>query len=258
MWGKMHKKNTKRVIQFIFIEPAIFCRFFYFVFYKNVLIFHSLLIGISLSHYIHNLILQGEHQRQDFKFEISDAKKIARTFSAFANTNGGTLLIGVKDNGNIAGIRTEEEEYMAESAAHIYCKPRVEYSIKHHVINEKTILEVIIPESSLKPHLAPWKDDSWKAFIRVDDQNFVAHPVMLQVWKIKHGEKKVLVRYDNFEEELFELIRQKGKITLDDFIKKCKIKRYLAIKILAQLVSIKAIDIYIGEKETYFSYLEGA
>ncbi len=210
-----------------------------------------------MSRYIHNLILEGEHQKQDFKFEISDAKKIARTFSAFANTDGGTLLIGVKDNGNIAGIRTEEEEYMAESAAHIYCKPRVEYSIKHHEINDKTILEVIIPESNAKPHLAPWKDNSWKAFIRVDDQNFVAHPVMLQLWKIKHGEKKVVVRYDKFEQELFNLIRKKGKITLNDFIKICKIKRYLAIKILAQLVLIKAIDIVIDEKETYFTYLEG-
>jgi predicted HTH transcriptional regulator len=90
-----------------------------------------------MSRYIHNLILEGEHQRLDFKFEISDAKKIARTFAAFANTSGGTLLIGVKDNGNITGIRSDEEEYMAESAAHIYCKPRVEYKIVTHKVNDK-------------------------------------------------------------------------------------------------------------------------
>ena len=48
--------------------------------------------------YIHALIAEGEHQQQDFKFEISDARKIAKTLSAFANTDGGRLLIGVKDN----------------------------------------------------------------------------------------------------------------------------------------------------------------
>ncbi|WP_302323539.1 helix-turn-helix domain-containing protein, partial [Bacteroides caecimuris] len=47
--------------------------------------------------YIHALIAEGEHQQQDFKFEISDARKIAKTLSAFANTDGGRLLIGVKD-----------------------------------------------------------------------------------------------------------------------------------------------------------------
>lgn len=45
----------------------------------------------------------------DFKFEISDSKKIARSLVAFANTDGGRLLIGVKDNGVISGIRSEEE-----------------------------------------------------------------------------------------------------------------------------------------------------
>lgn len=72
---------------------------------------------MSESDYIHALIAQGEHQQQDFKFEISDICKIAKTLSAFANTDGGRLLIGVKDNGKIAGVRSEEEQYMIEAAA---------------------------------------------------------------------------------------------------------------------------------------------
>ena len=68
---------------------------------------------------LHHLIAQGEHQQQDFKYEISDARKIARTLSAFANTEGGRLLIGVKDNGKIAGVRSDEEIYMGEAAAAI-------------------------------------------------------------------------------------------------------------------------------------------
>lgn len=39
--------------------------------------------------YICKLIAEGEHQQQDFKFEISDARKIARSISAFSNTEGG-------------------------------------------------------------------------------------------------------------------------------------------------------------------------
>ena len=57
--------------------------------------------------YLQQLIEEGEHQQQDFKFEISDARKIARSLSAFANTDGGRLLIGVKDNGRIDGVRSE-------------------------------------------------------------------------------------------------------------------------------------------------------
>ena len=72
-------------------------------------------------HHITKLIAEGEHQQLDFKFEIADAHKIARTLVAFANTDGGRLLIGVKDNGALAGVRSEEEYYMVEAAAKLYC-----------------------------------------------------------------------------------------------------------------------------------------
>ncbi len=42
--------------------------------------------------YILDLIAQGEHVTQDFKFAISDARKIARSISAFANNACGPLL----------------------------------------------------------------------------------------------------------------------------------------------------------------------
>ena len=74
-------------------------------------------------YYIEELVAQGEHQQQDFKFLISDARKIARSISAFANRDGGRLLIGVKDNGTIAGVRNEEDIYVVEQAAARYCRP---------------------------------------------------------------------------------------------------------------------------------------
>jgi predicted HTH transcriptional regulator len=52
---------------------------------------------------LHKIISEGEHQTQDFKYAINDSKKIARSLAAFANTDGGRLLLGVKDNGKIAG-----------------------------------------------------------------------------------------------------------------------------------------------------------
>ena len=82
--------------------------------------------------YLRSLIAEGEHQQLDFKFEINDARKIARTLSAFSNTDGGRLLIGVKDNGRISGVKSDEEYYMVESAASLYCKPEVKFESRNH------------------------------------------------------------------------------------------------------------------------------
>ena len=59
-------------------------------------------------------IRQGESQTREFKFRVDSQRKIAKTLVAFANTDGGTIFIGVKDNGVVAGVRGEEELYMIE------------------------------------------------------------------------------------------------------------------------------------------------
>ena len=44
--------------------------------------------------YILRMIDEGEHQHQDFKLRIDDPQKIAKTLSAFANTEGGVCWWG--------------------------------------------------------------------------------------------------------------------------------------------------------------------
>lgn len=198
------------------------------------------------------MIGQGENQHLDFKFEISDAKKIARTFSAFANTGGGKLLVGVKDNGAISGIRTDEEVYMLESAADLYCRPRVPYTVKSWQADGKTILEVTIEESNEKPHMAPWKGDLWRAFVRVKDQNFIANAVQVQVWKNRRSGKPVLVKYNEIEKKLLQYLATNEEISLSGFTHLCKIKYPVAKRILVNLVAIGVLKIHFSEKITTF------
>lgn len=65
---------------------------------------------------LEKLIAKGEGEQLDFKQSISNAKKIAKTLVAFANTTGGKLLIGVNDSGLIVGCEIEEEMYMIDLA----------------------------------------------------------------------------------------------------------------------------------------------
>lgn len=192
-----------------------------------------------MSQHIKNLISQGEHQQLDFKFEISDAKKIARTFAAFANTTGGTLLVGVKDNGVIAGIKTDEEIYMAEAAADIYCQPKVSYTVHNWRIDGKWVMELKIPKSVDAPHLAPWKDEKKMAFIRIDDENHLANRVIYKVMLQKsHQNNGVLVKYLNEEAFLLNYLKDHDFITLSAFTKLMKVSRYKAERILVNLISV--------------------
>lgn len=187
-------------------------------------------------HPVISLIEQGEHQQLDFKFEISDARKIARTFSAFSNNCGGKLLIGVKDNGKVAGIRTDEEYYMAESAASIYCKPTVSFKAERHLLDGKTILEITIPESQSKPVMVKEEDGHWKAYYRLGDQNIHANAVQLKVWKQKLQKSGVFIRYSKAEEYLLAYLSENESITLSRFVRLAHLRYFEAENILARLI----------------------
>ena len=126
--------------------------------------------------YIHALIAEGEHQQQDFKFEISDARKIAKTLSAFSNTDGGRLLIGVKDNGKIAGVRSDEEQYMIEAAARLYCRPEVSYSTQTYQVEGRSVLLVQIDESDRKPVYAKERSRQISCLSAHQGREHTCHP----------------------------------------------------------------------------------
>lgn len=124
--------------------------------------------------YLQQLIAQGEHQQQDFKYKVMDAEKLARSVSAFANTDGGRLLIGVRDDGHISGIRSEEEIYMMHSAAYKYCEPQPSIHFDTLHAEGRNVVIATVPPSPQKPVFALTTDGKRRAYIRIHDENIPA------------------------------------------------------------------------------------
>jgi predicted HTH transcriptional regulator len=208
-------------------------------------------------HYINRLIMQGEGLHLDFKFEISDARKIARTFVAFANTGGGTLLIGVRDDGSIAGIQSEEEKFMARTAASVYCKPKVVFSSKEWVINKKLVLEIKIPKGTEQPYMAHTDTDKWQAFIRVNDQNILANRILVKALIRKNSQDGTYISYTENEKKLLEYLEQNGSITLTMFSKLAGIPAYKAEIVLINFLAIGIIKQVIDETGVQYQLSPG-
>lgn len=202
--------------------------------------------------YIYNLIAQGEHQQQDFKFEISDARKIAKSLSAFSNTDGGRLLVGVKDNGKIAGVRSDEEIYMIEAAAKLYCQPQVCCEMHTHSVEGRTILEVIIPQGKERPYYAKEENGRYQAYLRIQDENILASPVHLKVWKMKQAPKGMLVRYSEKEEKLLDYLSTHDRISISQYCKMADIPRKQAIAILAGFIHFSLLEPFYANKKFFY------
>ncbi len=198
------------------------------------------------------LINKGEHQQQDFKYCINDSKKIAKSLVAFANTNGGRLLIGVKDNGKVVGIKSDEEFYMVEAAAKIYSKPTISFLTKQWHINGKTVLDIWIDPSNEKPHFAKDENGKWLAYIRKDDENLLAHKIQIEVWKKQKSKHGIYFTYSDNEKYLIRYLRSNRSISFSKFIRQAHISRKKAEDILSNFVVMGIIDIHTESNGTRF------
>ena len=206
--------------------------------------------------YIHQLVAEGEHDHQDFKFEISDARKIARSISAFANTGGGRLLVGVKDNGKIAGVRSEEEIYMIEAAASMYCQPQVEITTHTHIVEGRTVLKIDIEEAGTKPVFALDEENKPKAYIRIADENILASPVHLKVWQHAKKERGALLTFTEREQNLLDILKEHELLTLNQCCKRSKTSRQTTCNLLADFIRFGLVVSVFQGHQFYFKLNE--
>jgi predicted HTH transcriptional regulator len=201
---------------------------------------------------LYKLIEEGEHQQQDFKFCINDSKKIAKSLVAFANTIGGRLLIGVKDNGKVIGISTDEEYYMVESAAKIYSKPPIDFTTKQWHSEGKTVLEISVQPSNKKPHFAKDETGKWLAYIRIKDENVLAHNIQLVVWKKQKSSKGIHFTYSKDEKFLIDFLQNNDGITFSKFIRMAHISRKKAEEVLSNFVIMNVVKMQTSRDGTVF------
>lgn len=205
------------------------------------------------AHHIIQLIAKGENETLDFKKTISSASKIAKTMSSFANHKGGTLLVGVNDNGSISGIKSEDEKYMLDLAAGFYCKPEVKLQITEWEIGGKTVIECIIPQDKNKPIYAKDENGKWWVHIRVKDKSLLASKVVVDVLKRNNSDQNTVITYTKHEQGLLQYLAHNTKITTKQLCKLLNISRWRAQKMLTNLVCLGVIRNHTTEKEEFFT-----
>lgn len=203
------------------------------------------------------LVGEGEHQTLEFKRKANHPDKIIREFVAFANTEGGTLLLGVEDDGGIFGTKEPDgDEYLLLSTAEKMIFPTIDIEISRvPVTSRHAVLIFDIAESNQKPHVVR-EGDKKQAYVRVRDMSVQASREMKTLMRYENRNKGVRFEFGELERKLLQYIEVVTRTTVSDIQQQLRLPKRRASGILITLVRAGLLNIHPTEAGDYFTLAE--
>ncbi len=199
------------------------------------------------------LVAEGEGQRLEFKRRASDPEKIVRELVAFANTDGGTLLVGVADDGSIPGVKyPDEESFVIRQAIEKYVRPALLYT--------EELIPIAPARFVLAYHIKTRKRWLYQirhgretaCYVRFHDKSFKASTEMKTVLRYRNHQHNRLIRYGEHEQQLLKYLAEHKTITVSRFARLTRLPYrkasqklvYLVLANLLKLTPTGADDLY--------------
>ncbi len=102
------------------------------------------------------IIARGEDSRHQFKRDFANTESMAAELAAFANMGGGLLLVGVSDDGAIAGLTTGDIgrlNQILSNAASQHVKPPLNPTSSNVQTDQGLLMVIEVPEGLNKPYV---------------------------------------------------------------------------------------------------------
>ena len=103
-----------------------------------------------------NVITQGEDSKHQFKANVTRSDSLAQEMVAFSNSLGGMILIGVNDDGSLAGLTPDDIgrlNQLVSNAATEQMRLPIAPVTQHISHPEGMVMVVTVPEGISKPYM---------------------------------------------------------------------------------------------------------
>lgn len=206
----------------------------------------------------------GEGEHLEFKRRVPEGPRVARELVALANSTGGRLLLGVADDGEVAGLQyAAEERFALRHAAERYCRPPVDYDTETVPLDGRSaqdrrrdVIVVTVQESAQKPHMleeteAGADEKSGVAYVRVGEMSVEASPEAVALMEADE-EVGVTFQFGENEQLLMRYLEEYTRVTVGQFAKMAGIDEVEASSTLLTLAKADILRIQADREEDYF------
>jgi predicted HTH transcriptional regulator len=202
------------------------------------------------------LVRHGENKYVEFKLKTTHPEKIVREMVAFANSDGGKLIVGVADDRTLKGLKfPDEDEFILHRAIEKFIYPAIDYSIDRLAVEgEREVIIYTIPKSPFKPHYVDLDGivENRKAYVRVADRSVQASREMREILKGERKGLNIRFQYGEKERALMKYLADNQQITVDLFSEIANIPRKVASRTLVVLVLANVLKVQPHEIQDFF------
>ena len=206
------------------------------------------------------MVRGGECLTVEYKRMAPKLERLARSFSAFSNSAGGTIFFGVDDDGTLRGLEhLSGTRELVETVAQFHCDPPVQPRTHVWEVGPSVqILVTVIPEAEIKPVYAVDPNnpkDAWP-FFRSAQENLALDKKSIKSMRRKPSTDIApdeLDKLDRHTISILNKLKDKPRQTVSQLAKSSNISSHRAKKILVNLERHGWIHGFFNEKRREFS-----
>lgn len=207
---------------------------------------------------LQRLVAMGEGDQLEFKRRVPEARRIAKEAVAFANTDGGRILLGVDDQGSIIGLKDPDEQvFVLQEALATHTEPVVDFTLKPIPVSRKReVLVVDVRPSTARPHFVA-QDDTRTAYIRIGEKSVEASREAVRLMKRSNHSPDVRFEFGDKELMLMRYLDTYGRISVAQFARLADIRSRQASQTLVVLTRARVLQFHPSENGDYFTAAPG-
>ncbi|MCY4215904.1 MAG: putative DNA binding domain-containing protein [Flavobacteriaceae bacterium] len=151
---------------------------------------------------LHAIIDNGEDSKHQFKSHVKHPESLAREMVAYSNSNGGMILIGVTDNGELSGLTPDHIKHINQhisNAVSQHVKPPINVNTQNFTLPGGKVIVISIKEGENKPYT----DHNGDLYVKsgADKRKIIAREEMLRMLQ-KMGHTDATLVHETSESDI--------------------------------------------------------
>ena len=152
--------------------------------------------------------------------------------------------------------QAHEEIYMMHQAAYRYCRPEASIKFDTYHVDGRTIVVATVPRSDNRPVCAIDEEGRKRAYIRIADENIVASPVHIKIWRDEQSPRGASFTYGEAEQHLILAMKDSATLTLNQIVKRSRLPRPKCITLLARFIRYGLASCHLSDHRFVFALID--